>query len=128
VVDLAAARSLDLAPLRRAGGGRALLVGDGTVGLFLYTPPGAALATAPFPPERTTNRYVRGLLAALRSLGARLAAWFGRDFVSAGGQPNRGLNQSVRITMPCVIRREPWVGSLTPTPEPSASSVRPREV
>ncbi len=93
VVDLAAARSLDLAPLRRAGGGRTLLVGDGTVGLFLYTSPGAALGAAPFPPERTTNRYVRGLLAALRSLGARQAAWFGRDFVSAGGLQLAAVSQ-----------------------------------
>jgi len=85
-VDLAAARIQGVPPLRRAGGGRTLLVGDGSVGLFLHTPPGAPLAAAPFPPERTTNRYVRGLLAALRSLGAHQAAWFGRDFVSAGGR------------------------------------------
>jgi lipoate-protein ligase A len=85
-VDLAAARAQQVALLRRAGGGRTLLVGDGTVGLFLFTPPGAPLTAAPFPPDRTTNRYVRGLLAALRRLGARQAAWFGRDFVSAGGR------------------------------------------
>lgn len=85
-VDLPAARALGLAPIRRAGGGRALLAGEGVVGLFLHTPAGAPLAAAPFPPDRTTNRYVRGLLAALRSLGARQAAWFGRDFVSAGGR------------------------------------------
>jgi lipoate-protein ligase A len=85
-VDLPAARARGLAPLRRAGGGRTLLAGDGTVGLFLHTPPGAPLTAAPFPPDRTTNRYVRGLLAALRSLGARQAAWFGRDYVSAGGR------------------------------------------
>jgi len=84
--DLPAARALGAAPWRRAGGGRALLAGDGVVGLFLLTPPGRPLAAAPFPPDRTTNRYVRGLLAALRALGARQAAWFGRDFVSAGGR------------------------------------------
>jgi lipoate-protein ligase A len=93
VVDLAAARAQDLAPLRRAGGGRTLLAGDGAVGLFLYTPAGAPLATAPFTPDRTTNRYVRGLLAALRGLGARQAAWFGRDFVSAGGRRLAALSQ-----------------------------------
>lgn len=85
-VNLPAARAQGVAPLRRAGGGRTLLAGDGTVGLFLHTPPGAPLTAAPFPPDRTTNRYVRGLLAALRRLGARQAAWFGRDFVSAGGR------------------------------------------
>jgi len=85
-IDLAAARARGLAPLRRAGGGRTLLAGDGIVGLFLQSPPGAPLTAAPFPPDRTTNRYVRGLLAALRRLGARQAAWFGRDFVSAGGR------------------------------------------
>jgi len=85
-IDLQAVLARGTVLLRRAGGGRTLLVGAGAVGLFLHTPPGAPLAAAPFPPDRTTNRYVRGLLAALRSLGARQAAWFGRDFVSAGGR------------------------------------------
>lgn len=85
-LDLPTTRSLGVAALRRAGGGRTLLVGEGTVGLFLYTPTGAPLTVGPFPPDRTTNRYVRGLLAALRGLGARQASWFGRDFVSAGGR------------------------------------------
>jgi lipoate-protein ligase A len=85
-VDLPAARALGLAPARRAGGGRTLAAGPGAVGLFLYTPPGAWLGGTPFPPDRTTNRYVRGLLGALRRLGARQAAYFGRDFVSAGGR------------------------------------------
>lgn len=85
-VDLPAALARGARPLRRVGGGRALLAGEGIVGLFLYTPAGAPLSAAPFPPDRTTNRYVRGLLAALRSLGARQAAWFGRDFVSASGR------------------------------------------
>jgi lipoate-protein ligase A len=85
-VDLPAATARGVPPLRRAGGGRTLLAGEGIVGLFLHTPPGRSLSAAPFPPDRTTNRYVRGLLVALRSLGARQAAWFGRDFVSAGGR------------------------------------------
>lgn len=93
VVDLAVARARSVAPLRRAGGGRALVAGDGIVGLFLHTPPGAPLAAAPFPPDRTTNRYVRGLLAALRRLGARQAAWFGREFVSAGGRQLARVSQ-----------------------------------
>lgn len=85
-LDLPVARDHGATLLRRAGGGRALLVGEGAVALFLYTPAGAPLAAAPFPAEKTTNRYVRGLLAALRTLGARQAAWFGRDFVSADGR------------------------------------------
>lgn len=85
-VDLAAAAASHLPVLRRTGGGRALLVGPGAAGLLVYTPPGQQLAPAPFPPDRTTNRYVRGLLAALRRLGAGHAAWFGRDFVSNDGR------------------------------------------
>jgi hypothetical protein len=85
-VDLDAAEAGRLPVLRRTGGGRALLVGPGAVGLLVYTPPGQQLAPTPFPPDRTTNRYVRGLLAALRRLGAGHAAWFGRDFVSNDGK------------------------------------------
>ena len=92
-IDLPAARARGLAAWRRAGGGRTLLAGEGTVGLFLHTPPGRPLAAAPFPPDRTTNRYVRGLLVALRSLGARQAAWFGRDYVSAGGRELCAVSQ-----------------------------------
>ncbi len=83
-VDLPAAAGVPL--LRRTGGGRALLVGPGAVGLLVYTPAGQHLAPTPFPPDRTTNRYVRGLLAALRRLGAGHSAWFGRDFVSNDGK------------------------------------------
>lgn len=82
-VDLPAARARGLNPVRRAGGGRSLLVGEGAVGLFLYAPPEDRLAEPAFAPDRAMNRYVRGLLAGLRGLGARSAAYFGRDFVSA---------------------------------------------
>jgi hypothetical protein len=85
-VDLAAAAEAGVSVIRRTGGGRALLVGPGAVGLLVYTPPGQQLAPTPFPPDRTTNRYVRGLLAAMRRLGARHSAWFGRDFVSNDGK------------------------------------------
>ncbi len=85
-VNLAAAKVNRIPVLRRTGGGRALLVGPGATGLLVYTPPGQQLAPTPFPPDRTTNRYVRGLLAALRRLGAGHAAWFGRDFVSNDGK------------------------------------------
>src|SRR5512140_774254 len=50
-VDPPAVRAGGIALLRRAGGGRTLLSGDGTVGLFLQTPPGAPLSAAPFPPD-----------------------------------------------------------------------------
>jgi hypothetical protein len=83
VVDRAAARAQGLPLLRRAGGGRSLLAAAGTVGVFLYTPPGEVLVAPAFPADRITNRYVRGLLSALRALGAERAAYFGRDFVSA---------------------------------------------
>ena len=82
-VNREAAEARGLPVLRRTGGGRTLLVGPGVVGLLVYTPPGQQLAPAPFPPDRATNRYVRGLLAALRRLGADHAAWFGRDFVAS---------------------------------------------
>jgi hypothetical protein len=83
VVDVAAVRSRDLPLLRRAGGGRSLLAAERTVAVFLYTPPGEVLVAPSFPADRISNRYVRGLLSALRSLGAERAAYFGRDFVSA---------------------------------------------
>jgi lipoate-protein ligase A len=92
-VDAAAARAAGLPLVRRAGGGRALLAGEGTCALLLFTPPGAWLAPAPFSPDRTANRYVRGLLAALRALGLPGAAYFGRDFVSAGGRQVAVLSQ-----------------------------------
>lgn len=83
VVDVAAVRSRGLPLLRRAGGGRCLFAASGTAGVFLYTPPGEVLVAPVFPADRITNRYVRGLLSALRKMGAERAAYFGRDFVSA---------------------------------------------
>lgn len=92
-VDLAAARARGLNPVRRAGGGRSLLVGEGAVGLFLYAPPSDRLAEPAFPPDRAMNRYVRGLLSGLRTLGARGAAYFGRDFVSAESRQLAAVSQ-----------------------------------
>ena len=83
VLDGSAARKRGLPIHRRAGGGRSLYAAEGTVGAFLYTPPGEVLVPPAFPADRISNRYVRGLLSALRSLGAERAAYFGRDFVSA---------------------------------------------
>lgn len=92
-VDPAVARARGLVPVRRAGGGRSLLVGEGAVGVFLYAPPGDRLSEPAFPPDRAMNRYVRGLLGGLRALGARGAAYFGRDFVSAEGRQLATLSQ-----------------------------------
>jgi hypothetical protein len=75
-----------LAVVRRAGGGRALLAGDGVLGVVAAAPPGVALFPGPFAVDKVTNRYVRGLLAGLRAAGARGAAWFGRDFVSSASR------------------------------------------
>jgi hypothetical protein len=72
--------------IRRAGGGRALLAGEGVLGVVAAAPPGAALFPGPFAVDKVTNRYVRGLLAGLRAAGARGAAWFGRDFVSSASR------------------------------------------
>ncbi|MBK9519130.1 MAG: hypothetical protein IPO09_17630 [Anaeromyxobacter sp.] len=83
-IRLEAARAAGLPLVRRVGGGRALLVGEGALGVFLAVPPGAALVPGPFGADKVLNRYVRGLLAGLRAGGARSAAWFGRDFVSSG--------------------------------------------
>lgn len=117
-VSLPAARAHGLAPLRRVGGGRALLAGEGVVGLFLHTPPGAPLAAAPFPPDRTTNRYVRGLLAALRRLGARQAAWFGRDYVSVCGRSLAVVSQEA--TPGGAVALEAFVSVSRPLGPPAA--------
>ncbi len=131
VVDVPAARALGLSPRRRAGGGRTLMAGDGTVGVFLHTPPGAPLAAAPFPPDRTTNRYVRGLLASLRSLGARQAAWFGRDHVSAGGRqlavvsqegtPDGAVAMEAFLSISRTLEPPPGVLRARPHSDPRAS-------
>ncbi len=122
-VEVAAARTQGVTLLRRAGGGRTLHAGDGTIGLFLFTPPGAPLSAAPFPPDRTTNRYVRGLLAALRRLGARQAAWFGRDFVSAGGRQLAVVSQEA--TPDGAVALEAFLSVSQPL-EPPPGLLRPR--
>jgi lipoate-protein ligase A len=85
-VDVERAHARGLPLVRRAGGGRSLVVGEGVLGVFLYVPPADPLAAPGTPAERLLNRHVRGLLAGLRGAGARSAAYFGRDFVSAEGR------------------------------------------
>ena len=84
-----------LSLVRRVGGGRAVLAGGGDLLVFLAVPPGTALVPGPFGAEKVLNRYVRGLLAGLRAGGARSAAWFGRDFVSAGSRRVAVVSQEV---------------------------------
>jgi hypothetical protein len=82
------------------------------------------LSAAPFPPDRTTNRYVRGLLAGLRSLGARQAAWFGRDFVSAGGRQLAMVSQEA--TPDGAVALEAFVSITRPlVPPPELLRARP---
>ena len=75
--------------VRRLTGGRALALGDGYVGISLLLPHRSALfaddphALAPF---QVPNRYVRGLLRALKTFG--LAAFYpGRDLVTVNRRP-----------------------------------------
>ncbi|MCC6994088.1 MAG: hypothetical protein IT370_05605 [Deltaproteobacteria bacterium] len=81
--DLEAARAAGLTLARRVGGGRALVAGQGTVGVLLAVPPGGAgLLPAVVAADKVLNRYVRGLLRGIGLLGAP-AHYFGRDFVTA---------------------------------------------
>jgi lipoate-protein ligase A len=74
---------------RRLTGGRALALGEGYLGISLLLPHRSALfdeeplALAPF---QVANRYVRGLLRALKSLG--LPVFYpGRDLVTVNRRP-----------------------------------------
>lgn len=69
---------------RRASGGPAVLVDEGTLHLTLSLPRHDALTDCPR--DKLQNRYVRPLLRALRRLGLR-ASYFGRDWISAGKLP-----------------------------------------
>jgi len=79
--------------VRRLTGGRALALGEGYVGISLLLPHRSALfaedrfALAPF---QVANRYVRGLVRALKSLG--LSAFYpGRDLVTVNRRPIAAL-------------------------------------
>lgn len=84
-LDLALAREHGLPVTRRAGGGRNVVVGDGILAVFLYAPPSDPLLPGGVPADRLLPRHLRGLVAGLRASGARGAAYFGRDLVSADG-------------------------------------------
>jgi lipoate-protein ligase A len=85
----AGAADLGEAFVRRLTGGRALALGEGYLGISLLLPHRSALladdplALAPF---QVANRYVRGLMRALKQLG--LPAFYpGRDLVTVNRRP-----------------------------------------
>ncbi len=75
-IDLEGARARGLGVARRAGGGKAIAVAPGTLGVLLVVPPGGWPERLDAP--KVLNRCVRGLLKGL----AGGAAYFGRDFVA----------------------------------------------
>jgi lipoate-protein ligase A len=78
---------------RRITGGRALALGEGYVGISLLLPHRSALvAEEPLSltPAQVANRYVRGLMRALKTLG--LPAYYpGRDLVTVNRRPIAAL-------------------------------------
>jgi lipoate-protein ligase A len=88
---LAPTQAADLgeAFVRRLTGGRALALGEGYLGISLLLPHRSALvADDPFAlaPFQVPNRYVRGLMRALKQLG--LPAFYpGRDLVTVNRRP-----------------------------------------
>jgi hypothetical protein len=73
--------------VRRLTGGRSTLYGDGILTLSAIIPSSEAWLdeSEVLPGPRLLNRYVRGLLAALRSCGLH-AVYPGRDFVTVAGR------------------------------------------
>ena len=73
--------------VRRAGGGRPAPLGFGFAGIVLALPHRASLLPpgTTLVPEQILNRYVRGLLGALESLGVR-GYYPGRDVVTVDGR------------------------------------------
>ncbi|GIW42045.1 MAG: hypothetical protein KatS3mg076_2622 [Candidatus Binatia bacterium] len=74
---------------RRATGGRAVPSGEGFVGFSFLLPHRSALFSDDplfLSPEQIPNRYVRGLLGGLETLGLR-GFYPGRDFVTLEGKP-----------------------------------------
>lgn len=93
-VEEEAWRSSGVPLLRRMGGGRAILAGEGQVGFLLALPSLDALLGGPIPADRFLNRVVRGLLVGLTRLGAGSGAhYFGRDYVSAESRQLARISQ-----------------------------------
>jgi hypothetical protein len=115
-VDVDGARARGLRVVRRAGGGRSLLVGEGVLATFLFVPAADPLTPAGTPADRLLNRHVRGLLAGLRAAGARSAAYLGRDFVSAEGRQLALVSQEGTAAGAAAF--EAFVAAARPLPVP----------
>jgi len=124
-VDVERARALGLPIVRRAGGGRSLLVGDGVVGAFLFVPFSDPLVHGAVPADRLLNRYVRGLLAGLRTAGARSAAYLGRDCVCADGRQLGLVSQEATASGGAAF--EALVALSRPLPVPHELTRYPRQ-
>lgn len=76
---------------RRLTGGRACWFGEGVLSLSLILPhPSALLTTETIQPAKVINRYVRGVLRGLTSLGLN-ALYYGGDFLAVNGKDAGGL-------------------------------------
>jgi len=78
----------DLVATRRFTGGRVVGAGEGWLGLALILPSRAALlpdGESRLKPDQVMNRYVRGLLAAMRELGLE-CFYPGRDAITLDGR------------------------------------------
>lgn len=97
--------------LRRVSGGAAVLAGEGRLYVALVLREPSALTACP--PGKVLNRYARGVLGGLRTLGVP-ANYFGRDFVSAGAEPVSYIGWSVQPDGQC------WVESFIALNRPFA--------
>lgn len=104
--------------VRRLTGGRALALGEGYLGISLLLPhrsalfAGDPLTLAPF---QIANRYVRGLLRALKTLG--LAVFYpGRDLVTVNRRPIAALafetDEEGRLAFEAILAVERPLGTV----------------
>lgn len=104
--------------VRRLTGGRALALGEGYLGMSLLLPHRSALfaadplALAPF---QIANRYVRGLLRALKALG--LAVFYpGRDLVTVNRRPIAAISfetdEEGRLVFEAIVAVERPLGTV----------------
>jgi lipoate-protein ligase A len=104
--------------VRRLGGGRALALGEGFLGISLLLPHRSALFAAEpntLAPFQVLNRYVRGLLRALKSFG--LAVFYpGRDLVTVSRRPIAAVSfetdEEGRLAFEAILAVERPLGSV----------------